>query len=140
MSAAEARRGRKLGGMPGTFARAFKPSPIVEAPFDAHEEQVRRQLGLDDGARRYRMGGATIFVAREPAGAKGERLWHLSMSLPHRHPVWDEIKFARYVLLPLDLCFGILLPPPEQYVNVEAQDHVFHLWEIRDPREPWAGL
>lgn len=139
MSARPITRGRELEGMPGTFTRAFKPQPIREAPFTAHEEFTRRQIGLEDGARRYAMGQATIFVAREPAGAKGELLWHLSMSLPHRHPTWDELKYARYALLPDELCFALLLPPSALYVNVVAQDHVFHLWEVEDARAPWGG-
>jgi hypothetical protein len=140
VSTAEARRpGRELEGFPGTFSRAFKPRPIIERPFNPREQAARRQLGLGDDAKRYSMGQATIFVAREPAGVNGEMLWHLSMSLRHRHPDWDELKFARYVLLPHELCFGILLPPPDLYVNVPAQDHVFHLWEVRDVREPWGA-
>jgi hypothetical protein len=45
---------------------------------------------------------------------------------------------ARYRLLPLDLCFAMLLPQPEFYVNVPEQDHVFQLWEVTDPRQPWT--
>jgi len=84
-------------------------------------------------------GGANCLLGREPAGARGELLWHLSVSRPNRHPSWDDLKGARYRLLPLDLAFGILLPPPDLYVNVPSQDHVFHIWEITDPRAPWLG-
>lgn len=132
-------RGRALEGLPGTFSRAFKPVPPREVPFNAHEQLVRRQLGLGPDARRFALGQATAFVAHEPAGANDELLWHLSMSLQHRHPTWDELKYARYKLLPLDLCFAVLLPPPAYYVNLETQDHVFHLWECTDPRKPWVS-
>ena len=85
------------------------------------------------------MGGCSIIRAREPAGANGEQLWHLSIAHPSRHPTWDEIKVARYRLLPDDRTFGLLLPPRASYVNVQTQDHVFHLWETTDPREPWTA-
>lgn len=83
----------------------------------------------------YTLAGANILVAREPAGMNGMLIWHLSISRPNRHPSWDDIKAARYRLLPLDRTFGMLLPPPGEYINVPAQDHVFHLWEIIDPRD-----
>lgn len=136
MSVDEVRRGRELPGLPGTFSRAFKPPQIVHVPLTPSE---CRRAGLRLSVTRFAMGDATILVDQEPAGVKGELLWHLSISLRHRHPSWDEIKFARYRLLSPDLCFAILLPPPELYVNVPAQDHVFHVWEVRDPREPWSG-
>jgi hypothetical protein len=139
MSATAPTRGRELEGLPGTFSRAFKPAPIREEPFRAAEHKTRQSIGLPTDTRRYAMGQATIMVGREPAGPNGEMLWHLSISLPHRYPTWDEIKLARYRLLPAELCFALLLPPPDLYVNLPAQDHVFHLWESRDPREPWSG-
>lgn len=60
-------------------------------------------------------------------------LWHLSIShsgglRPSRYPVWDEITDARYTLLPKDITMAMILPPPEQYVNVH--ETTFHLWEI----------
>jgi len=85
-------------------------------------------------ASRYSLGQATIFVAREPAGPGGSLLWHATISRRNRHPSWDDIKAMRYRLLPLDLTFGMLLPPPDEYVNVPAQDHVFHVWQIEDAR------
>ena len=85
------------------------------------------------------MGGCSILLAREPAGVEGEKLYHLSISRRDRHPTWDEIKTARYRLLPDDRCFGMLLPPSQYYINLPDQDHVFHLWEITDPREPWTS-
>ena len=121
-----------LPGMPGTFTRGFREQPIRRIG------TVRGPL-TDQTLEHYEMGDLTILVAREPAGKNGELLWHLSISHPLRHPTWDEIKVARYRLLPHDLAFSIILPPPEFYVNVEAQDHVFHLWETTDPREPWSG-
>lgn len=127
--------------VPGTHEPGFIEQPIIELGGPVYSEHRRRLHAAGArGIKYFRMGDSTIILAREPAGANRERLWHLSISCPDRHPVWDEIKTARYRLLPLDRCFGILLPPPDFYVNIPAQDHVFHLWEITDPREPWSGM
>lgn len=121
--------------IPGTHESGFAPERITQHKVPG----LLRQLSpFSTHLAVYMMGGCSIIVAREPAGANGEMLWHLSISRTDRHPSWDEIKTARYRLLPEDRCFGMLLPPPEFYVNVEAQDHVFHLWETTDPREPWV--
>ena len=103
-------------------------------PWTAEEQIQRAFLGLHESAQRYALGDCTVFVAREPAGPNGSLLWHLSISHPRRYPTWDEIKTARYELLPSDVTMAMLLPPPDEYVNVAAQDNVFHLWEIEDPR------
>lgn len=123
--------------IPGTFEPGYVPPPIQERGNPEVREGLR-DLG-SRGVKFFSMGECNIIRAREPAGANGEKLWHLTISCPDRHPVWDEIKTARYRLLPDDRCFGMLLPPPEFYVNVPEQDHVFHLWEITDPREPWTA-
>ena len=128
-----------MAEIPGTHEPGFAPAPLVR-----DEEGTRMiALVLPTGVLSvevWRMGECAVIVAREAAGAAGEPLWHLSISRRDQHPSWDEIKTARYRLLPRDLCFGMLLPPPEVYVNVPQQDHVFHLWEITDPREPWTGM
>ena len=59
---------------------------------------------------------------------KDAGLWHLSLSHPSRLPVWDEIKNIRYKYLPNELTFSILLPPKEEYVNLDP--NCFHLWQI----------
>ena len=79
------------------------------------------------GAQAYAMGQIRIIVGIE-AG-----LWHLSISHPKRYPTWDEIKKARYELLPHDITVAMLLPPPNEYVNIH--ENCFHLWEIEDPRK-----
>lgn len=129
------------GAIPGTHEPGYVEQPLIQRSSPAWKELERRlkETGAK-GCKHFTMGQCSIIIAREPAGAEAERLWHLSISHPDRHPTWDEIKTARYRLLDLDLCFGMLLPPPEFYVNVPQQDHVFHLWEITDPREPWSGM
>lgn len=119
--------------VPGTHEPGFVEQPIIERALP---------LGLKRAGMKascFTMGECSILLAREPSGVNGEKLWHLSISHPLRHPTWDEFKTARYRLLDPSLTFGLLLPPPEFYVNVPQQDHVFHCWEITDPREPWTG-
>jgi hypothetical protein len=133
--------GRRIADQPGTFTDEFEIAPLRELPLpaDLRANLVANGVPLFD-FRYFAFGDLSAFVSREPAGANDELLWHMSVSHPKRHPTWDEIKFLRYRLLADDLCFGLLLPPSELYVNVPSQDHVFHLWEITDPREPWSGL
>jgi hypothetical protein len=81
-------------------------------------------------ARGYTKGSCRVLIAREDRHGDGRSLWHLSISHPARYPHWDEIKDARYALLPLGLTFAMLLPPPGEYLNVHP--NCFHLWEIDD--------
>lgn len=125
--------------IPGTFTPGFVVPPLLQDGEGTRQfrAMVKQMTGHDSSAQVWMLGECKVIVALEPAGAKGEMLWHLTISHQDRHPTWDEIKTARYRLLPRSLCFGMLLPPPEQYVNVPAQDHVFHLYEVTDPRAPW---
>jgi hypothetical protein len=73
-----------------------------------------------------REGECVILIAREA------KQWHLSISCAKRDPTWEEIKKARYEHMPKDIMVAMLLPPPEQYVNLHG--HCFHLWEVDDAR------
>lgn len=57
---------------------------------------------------------------------------HMSISHKTRNPTWEEIRDARYSLLPLAKHFVMALPPPQCYVNVHTR--AFHLWELRPER------
>jgi hypothetical protein len=131
---------REIEGIPGTVEPGFREHEIVELPALPAVRDAMRQAGLPEEQmpRAFTMGPCNILLGHEPTGPGGELLWHLTISTPSRHPTWDEIKVARYRLLPLDLTFAMLLPPPALYVNVPEQDHVFQLWETGDPREPWT--
>jgi len=59
-------------------------------------------------------------------------LWHLSIAHQHRYPTWDEIADVRYELVPDDVTMALLLPPPDEYVNLH--DFCMHLWQIDDRR------
>ncbi len=81
--------------------------------------------------------GHRILITQDPVqeasriigGDDGFR-WHLSISHPQRYPTWDEMKDARYRLLPDDCYMIQILPPKAQYLNVH--ERCFHLIELRD--------
>ena len=132
-------RVREIEGIPGTVEPGFKEHPIVEAVMPSSVSLAMRRQGIDPATLKlYTMGPCSIFVGQEPAGRNHELLWHLTISTPSRHPTWDEIKVARYRLLPPDICVGMLLPEARFYVNLPEQDHVMQLWEVRDEREVWT--
>lgn len=72
----------------------------------------------------------SVFVGVEPVKERGivRMRWHLSIAHPKRYPTWDEIKAARYELIPHDLTIAMILPPPSEYVNIH--NNCFHLHEI----------
>lgn len=74
----------------------------------------------------FRNGALVVIVSKDPPSER----WHLSISHPHRYPTWDEIRRARYDLLPDDITMAMLLPPKSEYVNVHP--NCFHLHEWRD--------
>jgi len=73
-------------------------------------------------AKAYKYGSCAVLVGRENGKL------HLSISHAKRYPSWDEIKGARYELMPHDITVAMLLPPPEDYINVHQ--NCFHLWEL----------
>lgn len=103
------------------------------------------------GTRAYQRevsdGHLTVFVCgameREALGG-----WHLSIShrrsvvdpftgrpVPGRIPTWEEIRDARYDLVPDDVTMAMLLPPSSEYVNVHVT--TMHLHEVGgDDGEP----
>lgn len=79
-------------------------------------------LRISPTAKTFKCTNLTVMVAQE------DSRWHLSISHPLRYPRWDEIKEARYDLVPNDVTMAMILPPQEQYVNVHP--NCFHLHEI----------
>jgi hypothetical protein len=73
--------------------------------------------------RDYSVGECKVLIGKE----KGTL--HLSISHRKRNPTWEEIKFARYKLMPLKMHVAMFLPPPEEYVNIHQ--FCFHLWEMK---------
>lgn len=70
----------------------------------------------------FSLRGCKILVSRE----NGK--WHLSISRPDKYPDWDDIRDARYALLPDNITMAMLLPPTAEYVNFHK--NCFHLHEI----------
>jgi len=119
-------RTRATGGC-GRITPAAKPLAVMHLP-GQHAAFVSES-------------GCTIIAAHEPAKAAPadiwlpegkERVFHMSISHADRYPTWDEVADARYELIPDDVTMAMLLPPREQYVNVD--EHCFHLWQISDRR------
>jgi hypothetical protein len=112
-----------MSRVPGTFKQ--RPPALLEIGVPGW---FAAQHG--HGVRRFALGDCTVLLAREPLGPAGALRWHLSISHPSRYPTWDEIKTARYELTPPEITMAMVLPPPDEYVNVAAQDNVFHLHEV----------
>jgi hypothetical protein len=68
------------------------------------------------------MGACRIIVSQQRAG------WHLSISREDRLPSWEEVRDARYALVPDAATMALLLPPRSEYVNVHA--FCLQLYEI----------
>lgn len=87
------------------------------------ERQVNG-IGVEPGTRCYSRGAVRVFVSRHPQ----TRRWHLSISCADRDPSWEEIRDARYSLAPKGVTLVMVLPPPDQYINVH--EHTFHLHQV----------
>lgn len=100
-------------------------------PFFTRRANWRERSCPVPHCKAYVWGDVTVFVGQEPQIG-----WHISISNPHRYPTWDEIKRARYDLVPHDVTMAMLLPPPEDYVNIH--NNCFHLHQI--PNDFEIGL
>ena len=78
----------------------------------------------------YVLNSCSVFVAIEPVTERGivRQRWHLSIAHRSRYPTWDEIKTARYELVPGNVTMAMILPPKSEYVNLH--NNCFHLHEI----------
>jgi len=72
-------------------------------------------------------GDLRIWITRDLYNSGSVR-WHMSISTKTRYPTWDEIRDARYALMPDDITMAMLLPPKSEYVNLHP--NCFHLHEI----------
>ena len=99
----------------------------IEAPQMRYTDGTPMELGV----KAFRKGELRIMIGQQVMGdiRSGGRLrWHMSISCANRYPVWDEIRDARYALLPDEITMGMFLPPKAQYVNVHP--NCFHLHEV----------
>jgi hypothetical protein len=54
--------------------------------------------------------------------------YHLSVAHTDRLPTWDEVRDARYAVVPNEHAMALLLPPRDEYVNVH--EHCLQLIEV----------
>lgn len=128
-------------GIPGTMLdpRAMAIRWLLDDVREVEGVTVKRYRAyVDDGI-------LLAMLGHEPAGPRGKLVWHLSVShragvengprgtqreIFTRYPSWDEMKSAKYKLLPVDVPMSLEFPvrnPKEGYLNV-AQT-CLHLWE-----------
>jgi hypothetical protein len=79
---------------------------------------------LEPGTRAFTLGPCRILVSKQAVG------WHLSISRPDRLPSWEEIRDARYALIPDEVTMAALLPPRAEYVNVH--EFCMQLYQVPD--------
>lgn len=89
-----------------------------------HEPDWDKIVMAEPGARCYSRGECRVILGRQP----DSRRWHLSISCPDRNPTWEEIRDARYSLMPKQITVAMILPKPEDYLNV--MEFCFHLHQI----------
>lgn len=58
--------------------------------------------------------------------SSGEGWDHVSVSLPHRTPTWDEMIFIKRMFFEADEAAIMIAPPESSYVNVHP--HCLHWW------------
>jgi hypothetical protein len=75
------------------------------------------------GTQAFTWGAVRAIVGVEPIVG-----WHVSISTPYRNPTWEEIRQARYDLVPDDVTMAMLLPPREEYINLHQ--FCFHLYQV----------
>jgi len=98
-----------------------------------HGRNLCEQLVNEQDFKYHRVGKYVIIISKDLGR------WHLSISHPDHYPTWDVIKEARYKYLPKDIYVAMILPPPDQYVNL--CNNCFQLWEVNDPMADtiWKG-
>jgi hypothetical protein len=91
---------------------------------ELHEVEIPPNVKplLEPGSRAYLMGRCRIIVSQQKAG------WHLSISKPDHLPSWEEVRDARYALVPDEATMALLLPPKGEYVNVH--EYCLQMYEI----------
>lgn len=70
----------------------------------------------------HQMGECRIMISID--GGK----YHMSISCEDRLPTYEEIKKARYELLPDEIYMAEIFPPKAEFVNVHP--YCRHLWQI----------
>ncbi len=104
------------------MSRAAVKNPDRRREMREIEIPVNVRPLLEPGSRAYTMGGCRIICSQQRAG------WHLSVSRTDRLPTWEELRDARYELVPDAATMALLLPPRAEYVNVH--EFCLQMYEI----------
>lgn len=110
----------------------MKPTKLPKIrpiPMGARLQMMKANGHLEPDFECFKMGEITIMRGTIPC----EGL-HMSISHPRRYPTWNEIKAARYELIPIGVTMAMLLPPPDQYINLHK--NCFHLHQIPNEGGP----
>jgi len=117
------------------------------------DHQADEMYGTKDSERA--LGGAFLVPTVEPAPKLGRRVWmrviassgadqpkaepglrfdHVSVSLSHRCPTWDEMDYVRKLFFkPEEICFQLHMPPAE---NISLHPYCLHIWRAIDAALP----
>ena len=117
------------GEIPGSHEPGWVEPPLVQ--FEVPESIRAIQPPGVEQLHCFEFGECSVMLSRETGR------WHVSISHTDRHPSWDEIKTVRYRLGGPSITMAMVLPPPDAYVNVPAQDHVFQLWQLLEEADGW---
>ena len=76
--------------------------------------------------------GTKVYLKKDMAAAvsKENGLWHISISTKNRTIDYDDLKDARYSLVPDDCHMAQIFPPKSEFVNLHP--FCFHLYQITD--------
>jgi len=115
------------GSSVAVFPGWLEPTNLKWVRNRAAEKATGGIVGIEQERRVYESSfeGLRVIVAWHPGHG-----WHLSISHPTRYPVWNEIRDARYELVPDACTMAMLLPPKAEYVALHP--NCFHLHQIRD--------
>jgi hypothetical protein len=105
-------------------------SRIPEPTFVRDESLAIGGMSIQPGTKRYKMGACSILVSPPYDDPKDgwHYGWHLTISRVDRYPSWDEIAKARYSLLDASMNMVMVLPPPEDFINIH--NNCFQLHEL----------
>lgn len=97
-------------------------------------DQCRLRIGemastdSDGMAGAFVLGSLLRVISSGPAGWRGNGPWeHVSVSLEHRIPSWNEMNFVKAVFWGEEECVVQFHPPKSKYVNVHP--NCLHLWK-----------
>lgn len=110
--------------VPGTFTNGWTPLPLLSTRVP---DETRARLEARGATRitTWTLGDCRVTRYADPTVGLT-----LLLSRDDRLPSWDEVKWARYRLLPRERWFALVLPPPELYVDDPRNPYVFEIHEI----------